>query len=183
VRAAVLIAAASATVALAACGDDEREPRKPPPRVRVAITKPSDRATVRGANVDVRGAVSPGSAEVRVLGRPALVTGGSFTVVVPLDPGTNVIDVAATARGRTPSLTAFRVTREQRVTVPDLGGVELDELEGLLSPLGLRLESEDGGGLLDPLIPRAARVCEQQPAPGSKVRRRTTVRVTVARSC
>ena len=181
-RAAALIACV--TVALAACGgDDEREPRKRSPRVRVEITKPTDRATVRGANLDVRGAVSPARADVRVLGRPARVSGGTFTVVVPLEPGANVVDVAATTRGRAPSLTAFRVTREQRVAVPDLGGMQLAELEALLTPLGLRLESESGGGILDPLIPRSPRVCEQQPAPGSKVRRGTTVRVTVARSC
>jgi len=184
-RAAFLITAASACLcALAACGDGgEREPRKQAPRVRVEITKPTDQATVRGANLDVRGAVSPARADVRVLGRPARVSGGTFTVVVPLEPAANIVDVVATARGRAPSLTAFRVTREQRVTVPDLGGRRLAELTALLTPLGLRLETESSGGLLDALIPGEPRVCEQQPAGGLKVRRGTTVRVTVARSC
>lgn len=147
------------------------------------IVAPTDRAIIRSATVEVRGSVRPPAAQVRVLGRPALVRGGEFTVVVPLDPGTNVIDVAATARGRSPSLTAFRVTREQRVIVPQLVGVELSELDALLTPLGLRVQSESGGGVLDALIPRAVRVCEQQPAPESKVRRGTTVDVIVARSC
>lgn len=151
--------------------------------MRVEIASPSDGKTVRSATVDVRGSVRPPTAQVRVLGRPALVRGGEFTVVVPIDPGINVIDVAATAPGRSPSLTAFRVTREQRVTVPQLVGVELSELAALLAPLGLRVQSESGGGVLDALIPRAVRVCEQQPAPGSKVRRGTTVDVIVARSC
>ncbi|CAN5516536.1 hypothetical protein BH20ACT17_BH20ACT17_12510 [soil metagenome] len=118
-----------------------------------------------------------------MLGRPARVSGGTFTVVVPLEPAANIVDVVATARGRAPSLTAFRVTREQRVTVPDLGGRRLAELTALLTPLGLRLETESSGGLLDALIPGEPRVCEQQPAGGLKVRRGTTVRVTVARSC
>jgi len=180
-RAKVLIVCA--TVALGACGEEEREPGRSPPRVRVEITAPADRKTVRAATIDVRGSVSPRTADVRVLGRPARVIGGEFTVVVPLDPGVNVVDVAATARSRSASLTAFRVTREQRVTVPDLGDMELTELEAMLAPLGLRLQSESGGGLLDRLIPRPSRVCKQQPAPGAKVRRGSTIRVTIARSC
>jgi len=181
-RVLVLIAAACATVALGACGDDDRTPRKPP-RVQVEITEPADSATVRGATVDVRGTVSPPTAQVRVLGRPARVSGGEFTVVVPLRPGANVVDVAATARGRSPTLTALRVLREQRVTVPDLVDMELGEARAALAGRGLRLESEDGGGLLDELIPRPPRVCEQRPAAGSRVRRGTTVNVIVARSC
>lgn len=180
---AIGIAAACSCLALAACADDKREPRKPLPSVRVEITTPTDGITVRGANVDVRGAVSPARADVRVLGLPARVSDGRFTVVVPLEPGANIVDIAATARDRAPSLTALRVTREVRVTVPDLGGRQVAELEALLTPLGLRLDSESRGGLLDPLIPREPRVCEQQPAPGTKVRRGTTVRVTVGRLC
>jgi hypothetical protein len=180
-RAALLIAAGCATVALAACGDGEPEPYKPPPRVRVEITEPRDRAIVRGANVDVRGAVSPPTADV--LGRPARVLDGMFTVVVPLEPGANVVDIAVTAPGRSPSLRAIRVTREQRVVVPDLDGLQLDEVEELLASLGLRVESESGGGLLDPLVPRRPRVCGQEPEPGSRARRGATVRVVVARLC
>ena len=151
--------------------------------MRLQVVAPADRQAVRAGNVDVRGTVSPPTAEVRVLGRPARVSGRRFTVVVPLDPGVNVIDVAATARGRSPSLTALRVTREQRVTVPAVQGMALDEVQASLVPLGLRVESESVGGILDALIPRPPRVCEQQPAAGSKVRRGTTVRVIVARAC
>jgi len=183
VRAAVLIAFGFATVALAACGEDEPEPYVPPPPVRVEVVNPVDRRTVRAATVDVRGTVSPSTAVVRVLGRPARVSGGEFTVVVPLEPGVNVVDVAATARGRSPSLTAFRVTREQRVTVPELSNLEIGEVQEAVESLGLRLEVESGGGVLDPLIPRPSRVCAQEPVAGSKVRRGTTVRVIVARFC
>jgi len=117
------------------------------------------------------------------MGRPALVSAGSFTVVVPLEPGANVVDIAATARDRRPALTALRVQRDQRVDVPDLSSVDVDELESTLREVGLRVEVSRGGGFLDRFIPRGLAVCEQEPAAGERVRRGTTVRVVVARSC
>ena len=151
--------------------------------MRLEITSPRDLAVVRRGTVDVRGRVSPSAADVRVMGRPALVSEGSFTVVVPLEPGANVVDVAATARGRRPSLTAFRVRREERVVVPDLSDVDVDEIESTLRAIGLRVELERGGGLLDRFIPSPVAVCEQDPSAAERVTRGTTVRVVVARSC
>lgn len=170
--------------ALAGCGGDD-DPQPPPPLapVRLQITAPADEAVVRGGNVDVRGRVTPSIAEVTVLGRPALVTGGRFTAVVPLEPGANVIDVIATAPRRRAALSALRVTRDVLVTVPQLAGVEEDELERVLEPLGLRAEVEHGGGILDVLRPGAAAVCEQDPEPGARVRRGRVVLVVVAKRC
>ncbi len=182
-RVAILTCAGVAILAVAGCGADGGEPREPERRVRLEITSPADTATVRRGTVDVRGRVSPTTATVRVLGRPALVSGGAFTVVVPLDPGANVVDVAATARGRRPALRAFRVTREQRVLVPDLEDADVDDLAARLRPLGLGVEVERGGGFLDRFVPRSPGVCEQEPAAGTRVRRGTTVRVVVARAC
>jgi hypothetical protein len=178
-----LIGAAAAAIAAAGCGSGSERPSPPPPPVRLTITAPPDSKLVRGANVEVRGTVVPATAQVSALGRPALVTNGSFSVVVPLDPGANVLDIAATAAGRRPALTAIRVTREERVTVPDLTGVVADDLEGRLTALGLRLEAVRGGSLFDALAPGEPKACEQAPSPGSRVRRGTTVRVTVARLC
>ncbi|HUR85631.1 MAG TPA: PASTA domain-containing protein [Solirubrobacteraceae bacterium] len=176
-------AVAALALGLAACGDDERRPPAQQRPVQLTITAPADSALVTGEAVEVRGRVAPSGASVRVLGRPALVSAGTFTIVVPLDPGANVVDVIASAGGRAPALTAIRVTREDRVEVPDLVGTPLSELETELEPLGLKAESERGGGLLDPLIPREQRVCEQDPEPGAKVRRGATVHVVVARDC
>ncbi len=182
-RVAILTGAGLAILAVAGCGADDAEPPKPEPRVRLEITAPADLATLRRGTVDVRGRVTPVSATVLVLGRPALVSEGGFTVVVPLKPGANVIDVAATARGRRPALTAIRVTRDQRVAVPDLVGVKEDEARAALDRRSLEVAVEDGGSFLDRFVPQAPAVCEQEPAAGARVPRGTVVRVVVARAC
>jgi hypothetical protein len=151
--------------------------------VHLEVTAPADVAIVRDGTLDVRGRVSPVGAKVWVLGRPAQVSGGTFTAVVPLEHGRNVVDVAATARGRRTALAAFRVTRDERVAVPDLAGVAAGDVEREVEPLGLRVEVSRGGGLLDRLLPGDPVVCEQGPAAGTRVRRGRTVRVVVARSC
>lgn len=151
--------------------------------MRLEVSAPADTAIVRERTLDVSGRVSPASAQVRVMGRRAQVVGSTFKAVVALEDGPNVIDVAATARGRSAALTAFRVTHEDRVRVPDLAGVADDDVKAEIGPLGLKVESEDGGGFLDGLLPGDPVVCEQEPAPGTEVRRGTTVRVVVARSC
>jgi beta-lactam-binding protein with PASTA domain len=118
-----------------------------------------------------------------VLGSEASVSGGTFTAEVSLEPGANVIDVMATARGRGPAMTAVRVTRELPVHVPDLDGLEVAEAQDKVGEVGLELEVTESGGLLDELLPGEPAVCEQNPAPGDEVRRGTTVHVEVSRSC
>ncbi|HVF78070.1 MAG TPA: PASTA domain-containing protein [Solirubrobacteraceae bacterium] len=170
-------------VGFGGCGGEDPGPLRALKLVRLQIAAPADGAVVRGANVDVRGRVSPAVSEVTVLGRPALVTDGSFSAVVPLEPGANVIDVIATAPRRRPALTALRVTRDALVTIPQLEGVEEDELDAVLEPLGLRAEIERGGGILDVLRSGPAVVCAQELRAGSRVRRGRVVRVLVAKRC
>ena len=177
-----LIAAGCAGALLAGCGD-ETPPPKPQKPVQLQISAPVDAAVVQGATMQVRGTVNPPGARVRVQGHAAHVSGGEFTTSVKLAHGANVIDVAATASGRAAALTAFRVTREERVGVPDLAGLSVDDAEDAAKQRDLKLEAERGGGFLDSLVPRRIGVCEQSPAPGKQVRRGTTVRVLVARSC
>ena len=172
-----------AVLVLAGCGEADRTAPKPKPPVKLQVSSPSDTALVLGSTVQVTGSVSPSTAQVQVQGRRAQVSGGRFSSEVPLEPGPNVIDVAATARNRSAALTAFRVTREQRVTVPDLVGAGVDDAERRIERRGLSLERKRGGGFLDPLVPKGLGVCEQEPAAGSEVRRGTTVRVVVARAC
>jgi hypothetical protein len=176
-------AAVAAGGALGGCGGEDPAPARPLQPVRLHITSPADEAIVRGATVDVRGRVTPAVSEVTVLGRPALVTQGRFTVVVPLQSGANVVDVIATAPRRQAALAALRVTRDVLVTVPQLAGVEEDELERVLEPLGLRAVVERGGGILDALRPGVAAVCEQDPQAGARVRRGRSVRVVMAKRC
>jgi hypothetical protein len=183
--AAVLFTACCATLApaLAGCADGDARREAPLRPVRLQVTAPADTAIVPAGTVEVRGRVSPAGARVWVLGRPAQVTGGRFSAVVPLEQGPNVVDVAAAARGRRAALAALRVTREERVAVPDLKGIAAADVERELEALGLRAGVEREGGLLDRLLPGEPVVCEQDPAAGARVRRGTTVRVVVARSC
>jgi hypothetical protein len=180
-----LLALAVLAAAVAGCGGgNEPRAQKPVPPVELDVTAPDDMATVRAAAVEVRGTVVPAGAVVRVLGKPATVTGGgTFTARVSLQPGDNVIDVMATAHGRGPALTAFRVTREVPVAVPDLGGLDVEAVQQKLGAAGLSGEVEHGGGLLEELLPGEPAVCQQDPDPGTKVRRGTKVHVVVAKSC
>jgi hypothetical protein len=180
----VALACLAAAVAGCGGGDEPRAQTPPPPPVELDVTSPDDMATVRTATVEVRGTVTPAGAVVRVLGQPATVSGGgTFSARVPLDPGNNVIDVIATARRRGPALTAFRVTREMPVVVPDLGGLDVAAVQEKLGSAGLGVDVEHGGGLLEQLLPGEPAVCEQDPEPGAKARRGTTVHVVVAKSC
>jgi hypothetical protein len=178
------VLAAVVTAAAVGCGGDgnDRAARAAAP-VRLDVKAPTDSAVVRADVVEVRGTVAPAGAAVRVLGKAAHVSGGSFSTEVPLAPGANVIDVIATARGRGPAMTAVRVTREVPVEVPDLARMDVEEAEERVADAGLKLDVEEGGGLIEDLLPGEPGVCDQEPAAGTEVRRGTTVRVVVAKSC
>jgi hypothetical protein len=182
----VLVLACLAAAAVTGCGSDDNEKRaqKPDPPVTLTVTSPADMATVRAESVEVTGTVKPAGAAVLVFGQKAPVSGGgTFTATVPLEPGANVIDVMATAAGHVPALTAFRVTREVPVSVPDLGGKTVEEVEQALDAVGLKPDVEKGGGLIEELLPGDPAVCEQDPDPGTQVRRGTKVHVVVSKSC
>jgi PASTA domain-containing protein/glucodextranase-like protein len=182
----VLVVACLAAAA-AGCGGDNKQPRaqRPAPAVDLRVSSPDDMDTVRAENVEVSGTVEPAGAVVTVMGQRAPVSGGgTFNAMVPLEPGANVIDVMATASGRTAALTAFRVTREVPVTVPDLAGKSAEDAADTLADEGLGVEVEEvGGGIIDELLPGDPAVCEQDPAAGSEVKRGTKVRVTVSKGC
>jgi glucodextranase-like protein/PASTA domain-containing protein len=175
--------AAVCLVAAGCGGDDGDRAQRALVPVELDVTAPDDMAVVQSETIEVRGSVEPAGANVKVLGRPADVSGGTFRAEVPLGPGANVIDVMASARGRAAAMTAFRVTRELPVEVPDLDGLEVPEVEERLSEVGLVPDITERGGLIDDLLPGEPAVCEQDPEPGTEVRRGTTVRVQVAPSC
>ena len=182
-RLGAFIVAGIAGALLGGCGSSDEPPPKPQKPVRLTVSTPIDTAVVQGATATVTGTVSPARARVIVQGHSAQVSNGSFSSSVTLDHGANVIDVAATARGRTAALTAFRITREERIAVPDLAGMSLADAEKEAADRELELTTERGGGFLDSLVPRDIHVCEQRPAAGTRVRRGSSVRLLVARSC
>ena len=114
---------------------------------------PNDLAVVETDAVEVQGTVEPAGAQVRVMGERAEVSGGTFRAKVALEPGPNVIDVIATARGRGTAMTAFRVTRELPVEVPDLDGLQVQEAEDALAEAGLGARVDERGGLIEELLP------------------------------
>jgi hypothetical protein len=172
-----------ALVGLAGCGAEEEQAPKVLPAVQLAVTDPDDTATVDGEAVQVSGTVAPAGAQVTVLGRKVPVSGGSFATEVALEEGANLIDVAAVAAGRRPVTTAVRVVREVPVTVPDVEGDDLESATERLQALGLKVETERGGGLFDDLLPGETGVCDSSPAAGTDVKPGSTVTLRVARVC
>jgi hypothetical protein len=151
--------------------------------VRLAITSPSDEAVVRATQVELRGTVSPASATVTVEGRRAAVAGGAFHATVGLQPGTNVVDVMASAGDARPALTAIRIRRRVTVDVPDLIGLVPADATGQLEALGLKAKVDDQDGIFERLLPGKALVCATDPETGTSVDPGTTVRLAVSKQC
>jgi hypothetical protein len=169
-------------VLLPACGEDPRPPRAEP-KVRLEVTVPRDGATVRAETVAVEGTVEPAGAQVQVLGREVGVEAGRWHAEVPLEPGANLVDVAASAKGRRPDFASLRIVLEVRVTVPDLVGADADSAKDQLEGLGLDVATEDGGGFFDPILPGDPAVCSTEPAAGAQVLPGSGVTLVVARDC
>lgn len=173
--------AVACVVAFGGCGGGNASaPAKP---VRLSLDAPRDTAVVQSDSITVRGSVSPASAQVRVRGERAEVSGGQFRARVALELGTNVIDVMASASRNSPAFTAVRVTRQETVRIPDLAGVSADEARAQLDDLGLRAKIKRKGGIIEELVPRTARVCGTSPGSGESVVRGTTVEVRVGKLC
>ena len=105
---------------------------------------------MRSESVEIRGTVQPRGAHVQVLGREVAVDGGSFRAEVPLEPGANLIDVSADARGRRPDFAVARLVREVRLPVPDLVGADADTAQEQLEGLGLTVRDAGRRRLLRP---------------------------------
>lgn len=157
---------------------------KPDPPVRLDVSSPPDSGIVHAREIALRGRVSPPQASVLVAGDPVSVDAGTFTATVRLRDGVNVIDVLASANGRSPAMTALRVTRQATVKVPDVTGLDPATAADRLAAAGLQVRIRDESDLLDDLlVPLSRRACETTPAAGSPVPRGATVVVKVAKIC
>jgi hypothetical protein len=177
----VRLALVLGTLALAGCGADARPATTP--RVQLKLAAPGDGRSLRAESVEVSGTVTPTGAAVSVAGEQAHVSGGSFTAMVALRPGGNVIDVTATAPGRRPAADALRVVRDTRVELPRLVGVGRDEAFATLEDLGLKPQEKRDDSWLDRLIPGDDFVCATTPAAAALVQPGAKVTVEVARNC
>src|ERR1700722_4711560 len=105
------VAATALTVFLSACGSTAPPPPAAAP-VKLSVTSPADLARVYASNTTISGTVSPRTAQVLVVGRPVKPDAdGGFSTAVALAPGTNLIDVIASARHARPAMTSLRITR------------------------------------------------------------------------
>jgi hypothetical protein len=91
-------AAMLAVVATAGCGGAQA-----PPAVRLALTAPTQGATVAVSNIKVFGTVDPANATVVVAGRHVHVAHGVFGRWITLHKGLSHIEVAASASGYAPA--------------------------------------------------------------------------------
>lgn len=164
------------------CGE-ERRAAPPLAPVRLIVDGPTDATTVDADSVEVHGRVVPATARVLVDGAEADVRDGSFSMVVALDAGPNVIDLQAGAPRHPAAMTALRVVREVPVEIPQLEARAPDEAVQALEDLGLQAQVESDGGLLDALIPGTEGVCATDPGPGELVRTGTVVRVGISKAC
>ena len=171
-----------AVLALAGCGGDDPPPPDPA-AVRLTIEAPLDTSTVTEDTVELRGRVRPARAAVEIGGEAAAVSDGAFSKTVKLQEGTNVIDVSASMPGRGSAFAALRVTYDPRVTIPDLAGQVDDDAAPKLEALGLEVELDAVGGLLDELRSGPRKVCESDPPKGAVVDPGSTVTLKTAKSC
>jgi Glucodextranase, domain B/PASTA domain len=168
---------------LAGCGGSEPQRTGATPRVSLRLVTPDDGGMQREDRVQVRGTVSPADATVKVAGEDADVQGGEFTAEVPLEPGGNVIDISASSPGRRPATDAVRITRDMRVPVPRLVGLELDQAIETLGQAGLKHEERPSGSWLDRVIPGTMYVCAVEPDEETPVERQSTVVLITQREC
>jgi hypothetical protein len=179
VRRLALILAAG--LALSACGEAPRPASEP--RVRLKLDVPDDGGQVRADRVEVHGTVTPADAAVQVAGSDAQVDGGEFTATVALQPGGNVIDVTATAPGRRPAADAVRVSRDIRVAVPPVVGLEVGAATAQLKKAGLKASEVDNDSWLERVLGGQVDVCDAQPGAGALVQPHATITLQTSRNC
>ena len=177
-RAGTSLALLVAASAIGGCGSGS-DPRP----MRLHVSSPADAAVVHEDSVLVQGRVAPHGASVTVVGRPATVSGRTFSARVPLREGSNVIDVGASAPGRLPVWRAVRVGRQTLVKLPDLGGDDRDDAVDHVRGLGLVPQVHEKHGILDELLPGGWGVCSTKPDADAELPKGARVQLTVSKTC
>lgn len=170
------------TVFLGACGSTARPPAAAP--VRLTLSSPADDARIDASNTRISGTVSPRTARVLVLGRPVTPdANGGFSAAVALAPGTNLIDVIASARHARPAMTSLRITRYVLVSVPNVTGESPNDAAKAIHNAGLTPQLQSSSNPFGFLIPLRDQVCSQSPGGNAQVAPGSTVTLNVGKVC
>jgi hypothetical protein len=145
---------AAERLALRVFGDGELaergDRRAAAPEPGMTVLTPRNGAELRERELLVEGTVTPPGAVVRVAGRTARTQSGVFHARVPVERGTNRIEVAARAGGREigreeltvkrlagAEAAAARIAREYDGRVPNVRGERLDIVRSAFRRIGL----------------------------------------------
>ncbi len=108
---------------------------------------------------------------------------GGFSTTVSLVPGTNLIDVIASAPHAQPAMEALRVIRYILVTVPDVTGKSPGDAAAAIRVAGLKPQLHGDSNPLAFLIPLSEQVCSQSPSGGKQVDPNSTVTIRLGKLC
>jgi hypothetical protein len=176
-----LLLMALAASAAAGCGETPRAaPRQP---VRLTLSAPQDAGSTRDATVQVSGHVAPPTSHVLVVGERVPVASGTFSTMVDVREGPNVIDVGASAPGMRATWLAVRVTRHSLVRLPALVGREQAAARGALEDLGLHVSISNDDDIIDAFRSGPELVCSSDPEGGAQVQPASEVDLVVSKSC
>jgi Glucodextranase, domain B/PASTA domain len=174
-------AATAAALAVAACGQSTVHHAAP---VQLSQLSPSDGVRVSSDRVTVAGTVKPHHASVMVLGkRVKPASNGHFSTSVPLQVGTNLIDVIADSKRAQPAMTAVRVVRYVLVSVPSVTGRSPRSAAAAIRAAGLVPKVHGSSDPFSFLVPLSSEVCSQSPAPDKRVVPGTAVTLSVGKVC
>jgi beta-lactam-binding protein with PASTA domain len=152
--------------------------------VKLNVTSPADLARVYASNTTISGTVSPRTAQVLVVGRPVKPdANGGFSTAVTLAPGTNLIDVIASARHARPAMTSLRITRYVLISVPDVTGESPNDASEAIHNAGLTPQLHSSGNPFGFLIPLRNQVCSQSPSGNAHVAPGSTVTLDIGKVC
>jgi hypothetical protein len=180
-KAARAIAAATLPGERVVRGSREVAGGRPGP-LELALAAPRAGEVVRSRSVVVRGTVSGDVAAVRVAGRPARVSAGTFARAVPLSRGPSTLRIVAVGRdgervarsvtvrrGQSPAAVGAAFARRQPGRMPDVLAARLPDARALLRGAGIPVTVIR---LTDARLPEGGlTVCSTQPAPGLALRR------------
>jgi hypothetical protein len=158
----------------------------------MTVVTPRDGAELREGEVLVEGTVTPPDATVRVAGRPARKRNGVFEATVPVERGSNRIEIAAEDGGKEidrKALTvkrlaaageaAARIARDYDGRVPDIRSERLDIVRSAFRQIGLRyLEVKLGKGRI---VAEEWAACGSRPPAGERPPRNKPLILLVAK--